>query len=300
MGLLMVGSVGLDTVITPAGRIDDAVGGSLVYGAYAASLFTAPALVGVVGEDFAPRELQSLRARGIDTEGIIRVAGGRTFRWGGRYLDDMNQRETLFTDLNVFADFAPHLPEKYQNFRDIFLANIDPDLQLDVLRQARQPRLVVCDTMNLWINTKRASLEKLLKKIHVLLLNDEEARLFSGSSSLVGAAASIRKRGVERVIIKKGEHGAMFFGEYETYVLPAFPTDRVVDPTGAGDTFAGGMMGYLTEQDSFDAEALKTAMAYGIVAASFNVEGFGTARMQQITREDIEKRMGEYRKMLSF
>ena len=211
MKLLMVGSIALDTVETPFGKVEDAVGGSVVYGAYAAACFTPPSIVGVVGEDFPTREVRSLKSRGVDTEGVIRIDGGKTFRWGGRYFDDMNQRETLFTHLNVFASFAPVLPEPYCEIRDIFLANIDPDLQMDVLRQARRPRLVVCDTMNLWINIKRASLQKLLKKIDVLLLNDEEARMLADTTSLVKAANEIRRSGVERVIIKKGEHGAMMF-----------------------------------------------------------------------------------------
>lgn len=298
MALLMVGSVGLDTVITPAAKVDDAVGGSLVYGAYAASLFTNPALVGVVGEDFPAKEMQCLRAKGVDTEGIVQVAGGKTFRWGGRYLDDMNQRETLFTDLNVFAEFAPQLPKKHQKFRDIFLANIDPELQLDVLRQARNPRLVVCDTMNLWINTKRASLEKLLKKIHVLLLNDEEARLFSGSSSLIGAAAIIRRRGVERVIIKKGEHGAMMFGPEGAFALPALPLSRVKDPTGAGDTFAGGMVGWIAGKPLTPGNWRK-ALVVGTALASFCVEDFSVRRLKRLKPEDVAQRVCKLQEMMA-
>lgn len=298
MGLLMVGSVGLDTVITPAGRVDDALGGSLTYGAYAASLFTPPALVGVVGEDFPLKELQSLRARGVDTEGIVRVAGGKTFRWGGRYLDDMNQRETLFTDLNVFADFAPLLPKNYQNMQDVFLANIDPDLQLDVLRQTRHPRLVVCDTMNLWISIKRKSLENLLRKIHVLLVNDEEARQFSGSSSLIGAAEIIRKRGVERVIIKKGEHGAIMFGPEGAFALPALPLAEVKDPTGAGDTFAGGMVGWIAGKPLTPGNWRK-ALVVGTALASFCVQDFSVRRLKRLKPGDVAQRVAALQKMIS-
>jgi sugar/nucleoside kinase (ribokinase family) len=199
----------------------------------------------VVGDDFPKREVTYLRSKGIDTAGLETVPGGKTFSWGGRYFDDINQRETLFTHLNVFEKFAPKLPDAYRGIRDVFLANIDPDLQLDVLRQSRKPRLVVCDTMNLWINIKRDSLLQLLKQIHVLLLNDEEARMLGGTSSLVKAAEAIRRRGVERLLIKKGEHGCLMFGPEGVFSAPALALPVVKDPTGAGATFAGGMLGWI-------------------------------------------------------
>lgn len=300
MPLLVVGSVAIDNVETPVERRDNVLGGSATHFSIAASFFTGVRLVGVVGDDWPEQHTKMLNGRGIDTSGLQIVPGGKTFTWTGRYEPNMNDRETLDVQLNVFGEFDPKLPESYRQAKYVFLANGVPGVQSKVLEQVPGRRLVVADTMDLWINIMRADLDALLKNLDGLVLNDSEAKLLTGTENLVAAGRAVQKMGPKFVVIKKGEHGAMFFGEYETYVLPAFPTDRVVDPTGAGDTFAGGMMGYLTEQDSFDADALKTAMAYGIVAASFNVEGFGTERMQQITREDIEKRMTEYRKMLSF
>lgn len=298
MKLLMVGSIALDTVETPHGKVADAVGGSAVYGAYAAACFTKPSIVGVVGEDFPKREVKSLQGRGVNTDGLMLVNGGKTFRWGGRYMEDMNQRETLFTHLNVFADFAPVLPDSYCDIRDIFLANIDPDLQLDVLRQARRPRLVVCDTMNLWINIKQGALKKLLKKINVLLLNDEEARMLADTTSLVRAANEIRRGGVERVIIKKGEHGAMMFGPEGVFSLPALPLPSVKDPTGAGDTFAGGMMGWIAGRPLTPAN-WRRALVIGTALASFCVEDFGVRNLRRLTPEMISNRVEALRGMIS-
>lgn len=300
MSLLVVGSVAIDNVETPVERRDNVLGGSATHFSIAASFFTQVHLVGVVGDDWPEKHTQMLNGRGIDTSGLQIVPGGKTFTWTGRYEPNMNDRETLDVQLNVFGEFDPKLPESYRQAKYVFLANGVPGVQSKVLEQVPGRRLVVADTMDLWINIMRDDLDALLRNLDGLVLNDSEAKLLTGTENLVAAGRAVQRMGPKFVIIKKGEHGAMFFGEYETYVLPAYPTDRVVDPTGAGDTFAGGMMGYLTEQDSFDADTLKTAMAYGIVAASFNVEGFGPERMQQITREDIEKRMTDYRKMLSF
>lgn len=300
MSLLVVGSVAIDNVETPVERRDNVLGGSATHFSIAASFFTGVHLVGVVGDDWPEKHTKMLNGRGIDTSGLQIVPGGKTFTWTGRYEPNMNDRETLDVQLNVFGEFDPKLPESYRHSKFVFLANGVPGVQSKVLEQVPGRRLVVADTMDLWINIMRADLDALLKNLDGLVLNDSEAKLLTGTENLVAAGRAVQKMGPKFVVIKKGEHGAMFFGEYETYVLPAYPTDRVVDPTGAGDTFAGGMMGYLTSQDSFDAETLKTAMAYGIVAASFNVEGFGTERMQQISRDDIEKRMVDYRKMLTF
>jgi sugar/nucleoside kinase (ribokinase family) len=220
--------------------------------------------------------------------------------WAGRYHENMNDRDSLETQLNVFGQFDPVLPEAYRRARFVFLANGVPAVQLKVLEQVPGRRLAVADTMDLWINTQRPDLDRLLDLLDGLVLNDAEAKLLTGTENLVAAGRAVQRMGPKFVIIKKGEHGAMFFGEHETYVLPAYPTEQLVDPTGAGDTFAGGMMGYLAQQDEFDPDTLKTAMAYGIVAASFNVEGFGLERIATIARDDIEKRMAEYRKMLSF
>ena len=298
MSLLMVGSIALDTVETPHGKATDAVGGSAVYGAYAAAMFTKPSIVGVVGEDFPKREISSLQAKGVNTDGLERIKGGKTFRWGGRYLDDMNQRVTLFTDLNVFADFAPLLPESYRSIPDIFLANIDPDLQIDVLRQVKKPRVVVCDTMNLWIDIRRASLRKLLKKIDVLLLNDEEARMLADTTSLVKAAQEIRRWGVERVIVKKGEHGALMFGPEGLFAVPALPLASVKDPTGAGDTFAGGMMGWIAGKPLTPANWRK-ALVVGTALASFCVQDFSVRGLRKLTTEMVRTRIDTLRAMMT-
>ena len=240
-----------------------------------------------------------MSGRGIDTSGL-QVADGKTFRWTGRYEPNMNDRETLDIQLNVFGEFNPVLSEEFRRTEYVFLANGVPALQLKVLDQVPGCRLAVADTMELWIQTTHADLMQLFKRIDGLVINDSEAKMLAGTENLVLAGHRVREMGPQFVVIKKGEHGAMFFSEHETYVMPAFPTENVVDPTGAGDSFAGGMMGYLAQQDNFDPDTLKTAMAYGILVASFNVEGFGLERMQQITREDIEERMVAYKKMLRF
>ena len=300
MSLLVVGSLAIDNVVTPNARRDELLGGSATHFSYAASFFTKVKLVGVVGEDWPDKHTQLLAARDIDTSGLQKIHGGKTFRWTGRYEPNMNDRETLDVQLNVFGKFDPVLSEDYRQSKFIFLANGVPALQMKVLDQVPGCRLAVADTMDLWIQTQHEDVMKLLRRIDGLVMNDSEAKLLSGTENLVEAGHHVRTLGPKFVVIKKGEHGAMFFSEHETYVLPAFPTDRVIDPTGAGDSFAGGMMGYLAEQDSFDPETLKTALAYGILVASFNVEGFGLDRMQQITREDVEQRMTDYRRMLSF
>ncbi|NOZ38671.1 MAG: sugar kinase [Planctomycetes bacterium] len=300
MPLVVVGSVAIDNVETPHERRDNLLGGSATHFSYAASFFTSVRLVGVVGEDWPQEHTQLLADRGIDTSGLSVVEGGKTFTWTGRYEPNMNDRETLEVELNVFGDFDPVLPEQYRKAKYVFLANGVPSVQLKVLDQVPGRRLAVADTMDLWIQTQRDDLEELLGQLDGLVLNDSEAKLMCDTENLVEAGHQVRAMGPKFVIIKKGEHGAMFFSEHETYVLPAFPTPNVVDPTGAGDSFAGGMMGYLSEKDNFDPDTLKTAMAYGTLTASFNVEGFGLERMQEISRDDIEARMRDFRQMLSF
>ncbi len=300
MPLLVVGSVAIDNVETPQARRDNLLGGSATHFSYAASFFTSVKLVSVVGGDWPAEHTAFLRDRGIDVSGIQVVPDGKSFRWTGRYEANMNDRETLDIELDVFGTFEPVLSEAYRRAKYVFLGNAAPVTQLKALEQVSGCRLAVADTMELWIQTTHADLLKLFERIDGLVLNDSEAKLLADTHNLVLAGHRIRSMGPKFVVIKKGEHGAMFFSEHETYVLPAFPTDRVVDPTGAGDSFAGGMMGYLAEHDDFAPETLKTAMAYGILVASFNVEGFGLERMIEITRDDIEERMTEYRKMLSF
>ncbi len=300
MPLLVVGSIALDSVETPSERRDNVLGGSAVFFSYAASYFSSVRLVGVVGEDFPAEHSRLLESRGIDTSGLHVVPGAKTFRWRGKYLPNMNDRETLEIHLNVFEHFDPVLPEAYRHCRYLFLANGSPGIQLKVLDQVVKPALVMADTMDLWIHTQRDELLALLKRVDGLVLNDSEARLLTGDENLVRAGRAVQRLGPTFVVIKKGEHGAMFFSDQETYVLPAYPTAEVVDPTGAGDSFAGGMMGYLAHRDRFDADTLKEALAYGIVVASFNVEDFSLDRMKQIGRPQIDARLAEYRKMLSF
>jgi sugar/nucleoside kinase (ribokinase family) len=309
MSLLVVGSVAIDNVETPAARRDDLLGGSATHFSYAASFFTPVRLVGVVGEDFPVEHTQMLASRGVDTAGLQRQAGGKTFRWTGRYLPNMNDRETLDVQLNVFGEFNPVVPPQFQDAQYVFLANGVPAVQAKVLAQAPSRKLVVADTMDLWINHHRADLDALLANLDGLMLNDGEAKLLTGRENLVAAGEAALELGPKFVIVKKGEHGSMYFGRsdsgsVETHVLPAFPTREVIDPTGAGDSFAGGMMGYLTSQGGasgakLDSRAIKTAMAYGAVVASFNVEGFGLDRMQQISRDQIDDRLGAYRAMLA-
>jgi len=298
MPLLVVGSVAIDNVETPQETRKNLLGGSATHFSYAASFFTSVRLVGVVGADWPQEHTELLSARGIDTTGLQTIADGKTFTWTGRYHDNMNDRDTLDVQLNVFGEFDPKLPEDYTRAKYVFLANGVPAVQMKVLSQVPGRRLAVADTMDLWINTAREDLDQLLGQLDGLVLNDSEAKLLTGTENLALAGHKVRGMGPKFVVIKKGEHGAMFFSEHETYVLPAFP--KVIDPTGAGDSFAGGMMGYLAEQDNFEPKTLKTALAYGTVVASFNVEGFGLERMQEISREDINSRMKAYRQMLSF
>ncbi len=300
MPLLVVGSIALDSVETPSEVRNDVLGGSAVYFSYAASYFSSVRLVGVVGEDWPSEHTKLLQERNIDTSGIQVIPGGKTFRWRGKYEVNMNDRETLEVHLNVFEKFDPVLPEDYRKCQFLFLANGSPVVQMKVLDQMPGARLTVADTMDLWISTQHDELLELLKRVDGLVLNDSEAKLLTDEENLVRAGHKVREMGPKFVIIKKGEHGAMFFSEHETYVMPAYPTPDVVDPTGAGDSFAGGMMGYLAERGDFEPQTLKEAMAYGTLAASFNVEDFSLERFKSIDREDIDRRMEEYRKMLSF
>jgi sugar/nucleoside kinase (ribokinase family) len=300
MPLLVVGSVALDCVETPTDRRDDVLGGSAVFFSYAASLFTPVKMIGTVGEDWPEEHTRFLRERGIDTSGIETIAGGKTFRWRGRYLPNMNDRETLEVHLNVFGEFKPKLAPSHRDSKYVFLGNASPTTQLSVLDQVPGAVLTVADTMDLWINIQRDELAALLRRIDGLVLNDSEAKLLAEDENLVRAGHAVRAMGPKFVVIKKGEHGAMFFSEHEMYVMPAYPTPRVVDPTGAGDSFAGGMMGHLAALNRFDPQALKEALAYGVVTASFTVEDFSLDRLQGIARKDLDARLADYRKMLTF
>ena len=300
MPLLVVGSVALDSVHTPQASREDVLGGSAVFFSYAASYFTPVKLVSVVGDDWPAEHTSLLQRRQIDTSGLQVVSGAKTFRWRGKYQPNMNDRETLEVHLNVFGDFDPVLPDPLRRAEFLFLANGSPRVQMKVMDQVPGARLTVADTMDLWIREQRDEVLQMLRRVDGLVLNDSEAKLLTGDENLVRAGHKVRELGPRFVVIKKGEHGAMFFSQHETYVMPAFPTPQVVDPTGAGDSFAGGMMGYLAERGDFEPTTLKKALAYGVLVASFNVEDLSLDRMQQIERADIELRMEQYCKMLSF
>jgi cytidine kinase len=298
MPLCVVGSVALDSVETPTEHRDNVIGGSATYFSYAASFFTTVRLSAVVGEDWPAEHTAMLQARGVDTTGLQVVPGGKTFRWRGKYMANMNDRETLDLQLNVLGTFKPQLPESYRRAKYLFLANGSPAQQEMALDQCIGPKLVVADTMDYYIGAEPDGLRKILKRIDGLVINDSEAKLLTGTDNMVVAGHKVRAMGPKFVVIKKGEHGAMFFGEDETYALPAYPTATVVDPTGAGDSFAGGMMGYLAECGKTDPHSLKLALAYGTLIASFTVEDFSLDRLQKITRADIDHRMDTFKNML--
>lgn len=300
MSILVVGTVAIDSIETPTQTRDRVLGGSATHFSYAASFFSPVRLVGVVGDDFPQEHLALLGERPIDLEGLQVIKGGKTFYWKGKYHANMNDRDTLEVHLNVFGDFDPIVPENFRRTPLVFLANGSPMVQSKVLDQVVGPKLVVADTMDLWIRETHDELLALLKRVDGIVMNDSEAKLLTQEENLVRAGERIRALGPKFVIIKKGEHGAMFFSEYETYVMPAFPTANVVDPTGAGDSFAGGILGYLAEQDNLEPATLKRALAYGVLVASFTVEDFSLERLRKISRSDLDLRMEQYQKMLSF
>ena len=301
MRIIVVGTVTLDTVETPQKRVEDVLGGSGVYAAIAASFFGKPVrLVGIVGDDFPQEYIDIMQSSGIDLEGLTQVENAKSFRWGGRYSEDFNVRDTLFTELNVIADFHPVLPDAYKDTSYLFLANDPPQLQLSIIEQSSNPKLVVCDTMDFWINEEREALEKTIERVDILILNDSEARLLTGESNLIQAAREILCYGPKRVIIKKGEHGAISITESSYFSAPAYPLAKVIDPTGAGDSFAGGFMGYLASVNDLSESAIRKAMIYGTVIASFNIEDFSVNRQRTVQIEDIEARYQELREMIRF
>lgn len=301
MSLLVVGSVGLDSVYTPFDKIEDALGGSATYISLAASYFSGPIhFVGVVGEDFPKKYIQLLEQHNIDLEGLQIVNGGKTFRWAGKYHYDLNIRDTLLTELNVFQSFNPVIPEKFQRAQFVCLGNIDPALQISVLNQLKNPKFIVCDTMNYWIEGKKDSLLELLKKVNVLIINDSEARLLAHEPNLIKASKMIRELGPEILVIKKGEHGALLFVEDQIFSAPAYPLEMIYDPTGAGDTFAGGFTGYLHKTQDLSPENLKCAVVYGSAMASFCVEKFSTKGLEELEYYRILDRVREFRKLSRF
>ncbi len=293
MSLVVVGSVALDTVETPKGRVEDAIGGAALYFSLAASFFAPVRMVGVVGKDYPLDMLAELEKRGVDLSGVEHAAGN-TFRWSGRYHEDVNVRDTLHLDLGVFADFKPKLPESYRDSKYVFLANIDPVLQASVLEQLRAPDLVGCDTMNHWIAESRPALTSLRGRVGIVVINDEEARLLSGERNVVRAAAKILAMGPKAVLIKRGEYGVIQFAGDSMFAVPAFPLEEVTDPTGAGDCFAGGFMGELARSGDHSPKGLRRAIVYGSVMGSYVVEDFGPRRLLQLSRQDIDSRYRQF------
>jgi sugar/nucleoside kinase (ribokinase family) len=297
--LLVVGSVALDTVKTPFGERTEVLGGSATYFSTSASFFTSVALIAVVGEDFPPQHVAFLKSRGIDLTGLERRPGA-TFRWKGEYTHQLNEAHTLDTKLNVFETFRPIIPETYRSPDVLFLGNIDPELQLDVLEKVERPALVACDTMNFWIHGKREALWKVLEKVDVLILNDGEARALGQDSSLVKVAKLVLSRGPKHLIIKRGEYGVLMFNEKQVFGAPAFPLEDVRDPTGAGDTFAGGFLGYLTATGNRSPEAMKQAIVFGSVMASFTVESFSLDRLRILNYKEVQERFREFKRLTHF
>lgn len=294
--VLIVGSVALDTIGTPFGQVTEAAGGSAYYAAIAASFYAPVRIVAVVGSDFPKQHLDVLTARGVSLDGL-QVKDGRTFRWQGRYEYDMSQAHTIATELNVFQDFRPEIPKVWRSSGYVFLANIDPDLQSSVLDQVNRPQVVAADTMNFWIEGKRDAVLKVLGRADISLLNDAEIRQLSGVSGLVSAARKVLDLGPKIAVIKKGEHGAVMFSREAHFAAPSYPLEEVRDPTGAGDSFAGALVGYLASQGEASEAAVRRAIVHGSAVASFTVEDFGAARLLTLTRDEIEQR---YREMRAF
>jgi cytidine kinase len=300
MSLLVTGSIGIDTIETPFGKRDNVVGGSAIYFSYAASFFTPVRLVGVIGPDY-PHDLKAIfRGRDVDLSGLEVRPGSKSFRWHGSYVQNMNEAQTVSVDLNVLAEQAPKIPGAFLDSKFVFLANTHPQLQASFADALTQKKLVIADTMNLWIENARGDLLNLLKKVDGLVLNDGEARLLTGEKNMIVAAKQVLKMGPKFVVIKKGEHGSLAAVGNEIIVLPAFPAEQVIDPTGAGDSFAAGMMGYLATQNSFSAATLRRAMAFGTVVASHTIAGFSLEGLSAATREKIDARWSEFKQVISF
>ncbi len=299
MSILCVGSVALDSVETPFDAAERVLGGSAVFFTAAASLFSEVQVVGVVGDDYPLAELDFLSARGADLSGI-ESRPGESFFWAGRYHFDLNTRDTLETRLGVFADFQPRIPESFRGARYVFLGNIDPVLQLDVLDQVEAPEVVACDTMNYWISGSRDALLELLTRVHILLLNEEEVRQLAGEHNLLKAARWVQDQGPEMVVVKKGEHGAILFADHWLFFVPGFPLEEVFDPTGAGDAFAGGFLGSLARSGSMTPDDLRRAMVYGSVMGSFVVERFSVGRLIDLPTAEIEERVARFREITAF
>ncbi|MHC1698208.1 MAG: PfkB family carbohydrate kinase [Geobacteraceae bacterium] len=299
MGILVVGSVAFDSVETPFGVVEGVLGGSATYFATSASYFADVSLVAVVGEDFPPEHVSFLESRNIDLRGLTR-SSGKTFSWKGKYGYDLNEAQTLETKLNVFETFKPTIPPEYADAEFLFLANIDPDLQMDVVSQVKNPRIIASDTMNYWISSKAESLKNVIGKVDILIINDAEARQLSQEPNLVKAARQILALGVKTLIVKRGEYGVLMFTDSNIFAAPAYPLEKVFDPTGAGDTFAGGFMGYLANTGNLSDAGIRQAIIFGSVMASFNVEDFSLDRMRSLTYREIEERYRSFKAMTYF
>jgi len=299
MSLVVVGTVALDSVKTPFGEANDVLGGSATYFATAASYFTKVRLVAVVGRDFPGEHLRFLESKKIDLSGL-QTLDGKTFRWRGEYGFQLNEAHTLETQLNVLEEFRPDLPASYRDAEMVFLGNIDPRLQQEVLRQVKRPKLVACDTMNFWIEGKRDDLNQTLRQVDIVIINDGEARELAAEANLVRAARKILSEGPKTLIIKRGEYGVLMFNEKTAFAAPAYPLEAVFDPTGAGDSFAGGFMGYLTQSGDFSDVGIRRAVIYGSVMASFNVESFSLDRLSRLTRNEIDDRYREFGRLTYF
>ena len=297
MSIVVVGSVGIDTIETPFGREENVLGGSACYFSLAARNFTDVHMVSAVGDDFPPDYSEMLRSKGVDTEGIA-ISAGETFRWEGRYDYDMKEPETVSVTLGVLGSFDPVVPEKSRNANYLFLANTDPEIQMKVLEQVSSPRVVACDTMNFWIENKLQELKKLLGRVNILIINDSEARQLSEEPLIARAARKIMDMGPEFLIVKRGEYGALLFSREDLFFAPSYMLEQVLDPTGAGDTFAGGFMGYVASQDKdLDFASFKKGVAYGSVLASFTVEDFSVRRLSSLQKQEIEERYGQFLKL---
>jgi sugar/nucleoside kinase (ribokinase family) len=299
VNLLVVGSVALDSVETPYGMVDNALGGSAVYFSVSASYFTDVGVVAVIGLDFPEDHLNFLKSKRIDLRGLKREPG-LTFHWKGRYSGDLNEAETIDTKLNVFEDFRPYIPEEYRESSFVFLANIDPELQLNVLEQVKRPKLTICDTMNFWIEGKLEQLKEIIKRVDILIINEGEVRQLSRETNLIKAYQKISSYGPKILVVKQGSYGALLFTPSSVFSAPAYPLEELSDPTGAGDCFAGGFVGYLAKSQDTTEDKLRKAVIYGSVMASFNVEDFSLGRLKTLTIDEIEKRFESFKKLTQF
>ncbi len=299
VSLLVVGTVALDSVKTPFGNVENALGGSATYFSTSASYFADVRLVAVIGVDFPKEHIRFLKSKNVDTRGL-EVQKGETFRWKGEYGYDLNEAHTLATDLNVLATFKPKILEDYKNSDVVFLANVDPEIQLDVLRQVKKPKLVACDTMNYWISSNPDGLKRTLKEVDLLTINESEIRQLAGESSLVKAAKTVQAMGPKTIVVKQGSYGALMFNGHSVFSAPAYPLEAVFDPTGAGDTFAGGFMGYLASTMNFSEASMRKAVIFGSVMASLNVESFSLDRLRSLDYKEIEARYREFKKLTHF